>query len=483
MKVKIINTKTDEITREFNLHKNQEDFIKCRSRFPLESGGFGSGKTLPLIIKAIQHLDYANNLILIGREKYTDLEKSVMKDFFDICPPNYIKRAVGDTVEMKNGSEAIFVHFDKFSVESIKSMNLGAAFIDQVEQVTEEVFDALDGRLRRKVEHREGQLPYKHQICMTSNPALFWAFKRYKQDEPSFDDEGEPLYRLFESSTLDNKDNLPKPYIESLLRHPENWKRQFVYGIWDESLLAESAYFPIEYIQEQNTLKRNQIRNFEGITIYREMDIFDEYQIGVDPSEGINDYSVIAVASKKTGEIVAFWRDRIPADSLANIIVRVARIYRNGLVIPEINGIGLATLTQLRNLGYGNIYKREVFDRETNGKKLFYGWKTTYASKPLLLDNFLTMLRENKARINDPRIISEMKTFVWTDEAKKSGLGAQEGFHDDCVMATALSLWGIKPHTLEDNEDIEKPEAPRGSVLGTLEEFQKKDKFKRYIGN
>ena len=49
-------------------------------------------------------------------------------------------------------------------------------------------------------------------------------------------------------------------------------------------------------------------------------------------------------------------------------------------------------------------------------------------------------------RLRNPRIYSretveEFKTFVYTDNAKKKGAGAQEGFHDDRIMATLLAAW------------------------------------------
>ena len=106
------------------------------------------------------------------------------------------------------------------------------------------------------------------------------------------------------------------------------------------------------------------------------------------------------------------------------------------------------------------------------------GWRTTYGTKILLLDNFLKLLRENKARVFDERILDEMKTFIWTDEARRSGLGAQVGFHDDLVMATALAFWEIKGD-LQANEINITP--PRGAFLAELEKRQRINQD--FIGN
>jgi hypothetical protein len=464
MKIKYKNIETGEIVQVYDLNPTQERFIKTITRFPLLSGGFGSGKTMAMCQKVLKHLDYPNNLGLLGRLTYPELRDSVQKTFFEVCPPNYIRRfnKAEQTATMMNGSELMLRHLDKIAEMEIRSMNLGFFAIDQAEEISEDVFLGLKGRLRRKVENREGQEPYVRQGMMTCNPALTWLFKYYKQNPT---DE----YELFESSTLDNKDNLPVDYIESLLKYPESWKRQYVYGVWDESLLADQAYFPIEYIQEQTIHARKPLRDFEGITIYQEVQFDDDYQLGVDPAGMGDDYSAIIVVSKLKGEVVASWKGKMPAAELSFQVAKIGRIYRNALAIVERNSIGLATITKLREI-YHNIYKQETFGAPERKRIERYGWLTTFANKVLLLDNLLRLMREGRVRINDERTISEMKTFVWTDEVKKKGLGAQKEFHDDMVIATALGFWGIKSDIK--STEIATPTAPRNSVAGVLVQIQ-----------
>lgn len=460
--------KDGSLDKEYELSLTQEAFYKSTAKFPLCSGGFGSGKTLVLCHKIMAHLDYPDNYGLLGRLTYQELQDTTQQSFFDVCPQNLI-RSYSKTEQrlyMKNGSQLIFRHLDTIAENEIKSLNLGFFAIDQVEEIPYEVFLGLRGRLRRKVDSHDINNPYIHQGMMSCNPALFWAFKLYKQ-------QSDPDYKLFESSTLDNKKNLPPEYIADLLKYPERWKRQYVYGIWDESLLSDSAYFPVEYIQEQDVLSNSTpwIRDFEGLRIFKEVDFTDEYQMGVDPSEGITDNCPIVIVSKTTGEVVAVYHGKIAPDQLAHKVAQFGRIYRNAKAVVEINAAGMATLTKLRDLNYPNIYKRESFDSISKKKIEKYGWKTTHANKVLLLDAFLTRLRENKCKINDSRIIAEMKTFVWSDDAKKSGLGAQQGFHDDLIMATALAYWGLKG----DFEASPEPDfIPRNSFAGTLLQIKRR---------
>lgn len=456
-------TKDGELQKEYELSDMQERFYKSKTKFPLLSGGFGSGKTLVLCHKIMQHLDYPDNYGLLGRLTYQELQDTTQQTFFEVCPPNLIRNysRSEQRLYMKNGSQLIFRHLDTVSEAEIKSLNLGFFAIDQVEEIPENVFLGLRGRLRRKVGGRDDK--YVHQGMMSCNPALFWGYRLYKQ-------ENDPDYELFESSTMDNAKHLPPEYIADLLKYPEQWKRQYVYGIWDEStFVAEGGYFPVEYIQEQDLIKAKKIRDYEGITIYKEVDFGDEYQMGIDPSEGVTDPSAIVVTSKSTGEVVAVWSGKMPADKLASKITQVGRIYRNAKAVLEVNAAGMATLTKLRDSGYPSIYKREVFDSVTKKKIEKYGWKTTHANKILLLDNLLTKMRENKAKLNDERLIAELRTFCWTDESKKSGLGAKTGFHDDLIMATSLAYWGLKgDYTVS----VDPSYIPKNSVLGTLRQIQ-----------
>jgi hypothetical protein len=418
--------------KEINLLPAQERFLDSNKRFILFSGGFGCGKTFIACFKALQLATQSKNYGLIGRLTYPELRDTVQKVFLEICPPEWIKnwKESEGRLILKNDSEIIFRHLDKVSEEEIKSMDLGFFFIDQVEEISENVFLALRGRLRRSnVQTRQG--------IMTCNPLLFWAYKVFRQTH-------DPDYELIEGSTLDNKTNLPEDYIADLLKYPENWKRQFVYGIWDESLLSDRSVIPVEYIQAQRVFAKKELRKLEGIAIFEDVGPEYRYQFGLDVSEGLGqDYSAFSGFNCTTGEQVCFWKGQIQPDLLADKILPVLHYFKDGLIIPEVNGIGLATLTRLKDK-YDNIYHREEFDKENNIEKRVLGWKTTFATKPLLVDNFLKLLREGLIKIRAEEVVNEMPTFVYTDEARRKGMGAEQGFYDDGLIATMLACWNMQ---------------------------------------
>jgi len=408
----------------------QELTLASKTKKLLLSGAFRSSKTIAALLKIIcQHLTIPNNRGLIGRLTYPELRDTVQKDFFNLMPKEWIanwNEGHGE-LKLKNGTEVLFRHLDTVSQMEMRGMELGFALIDQVEEIDEKTYETLLSRLNLQT------TPFR-QIVMTCNPALFWGFKQFKQNK-------DPDCELIEFSMLDNKDNLPEDYLSDMLKRPESWKKQFVYGVWDESLISDRAVIPVEYIQQQKRFIAKPKRLFDDVQMFDDVNSTHTYQAGVDISEGIGlDYSTLTVFDCNTGDQVAFWRGQIQPDLLAGKVVPVLNYFNQALVIPEINGMGLAFLTRLKDK-YENIYHRTDFDKESETEKEMLGWKTSYSTKPLLVDNFLKMLREGRIKIRAEEIINEMPTFVYSDDTRRKGMGAQEGFYDDSVISCMLALW------------------------------------------
>lgn len=401
------------------------------------------GKSLMLILKAIDlALRYPNNFILMGRKTYVELRDTLVKEFFVICPEylikNYYKAEM--KVKMINGSEIIFRHLDKMAETEIRSMNLGAVFIDQAEDISKDVFLALKGRLRR-----DGITTGERKIYMSINPELTWHFADFKQN-------CHPDYELVEASTLENQDNLPEEYIKDLLSYPENYKRQYVYGIWDESLLAGNIVFDREYLDKLSNFIKEPIEVKEGLRIYEHYLPGCRYQMGIDVAEGSEeetdkkDKSSITIINLTSLEEVAHWSTQVPPDVVAEKAVLFAGWYQEKgknycQVVPEMNAIGLALVNKLSQESNISIYRREEFDKSVGKRLKKLGWRTTRQSKPLLVNHFQELLRKANPKIRTKETLEELKTFIHTIQSKKSGMGAKEGFHDDRTMSMLLGFW------------------------------------------
>ena len=424
--------KGEEVVRKIILSDKQKRCLVSKAKEILASGGFRAGKSLGVIIKIIaQHLTVPNNRGLIGRLTYPELRDTVQKDFFQILPSEWIKtwRESRGELILKNGTEILFRHLDSVSEEEMRGMTLGFAYISQVEEIKESVYLTLKSRIN--LQH----VPAR-QLLMDCNPVLFWAYKYFKQ-------ENDPDRELIEFSMFDNKDNLPEDYLADMMKRPENWKKQYVYGVWDESLLSDKAVIPVEYIQLQKRFVRKPKRMLDDVQIFEDVIPEHTYQAGVDTSEGLGlDYSSLSIFDCQTGEQVAYWRGQVQPDLLAMKIVPALRYFNDAFVVPEINGCGLAFVNKLKEI-YENIYKRKEFDRDNEVEKEMLGWKTSFVTKPLLVSNFIKLLREGHIKLRSEETVNEMPTFVYSDEGPRKGMGAQGGFHDDSLIGAMLGCWNI----------------------------------------
>ena len=218
---KISNVKITPTTK-------QMEFLKDPTRFLCYSGGFGSGKTVAGCLRALLLSQLMpGNFGLVGRLTYPELRDTTRRSFFELCPPDWYDplnggmwKASENHLKLYNGSEIVFRHLDTISQKELLSMNLGWFFIDQAEEISEDVFQTLISRLRKNsVAKRYGFI-----VC---NPEGHnWIYRRFKEQNHSD-------HKIIDSTTFDNKENLPEDYIESLLKAPDVWKKRYVYGSWD----------------------------------------------------------------------------------------------------------------------------------------------------------------------------------------------------------------------------------------------------------
>jgi len=202
----------------------QEAFHQSKKKYRLLAGGFGSGKTTTLCIEVIKEISISNNYGLLGRKDLSELKSTTLKELLEIIPEGMVAthNKTDRFIKFINGSELYYMNLDdaREASEKIKSLNLGFVAIDQLEEIQEIVFLAMQGRLRR--------LNSSRNFFATCNPAGHdWIWSKWKNDPPSDN------YELFESITLENK-YLPKDYVDELLNYPERWVKRYVYCSWDD---------------------------------------------------------------------------------------------------------------------------------------------------------------------------------------------------------------------------------------------------------
>ena len=428
----------------------QSEFISdFSSDFCLASGGYGSGKSLALYVKLVLLMKcFPGNRILLGRKTLSDIDRAVLPDLFELIPPSWYEHRVKDgVINFNNGSQIILFGLDamqsggiadiKKAQQKLKSLNLGAYFIDQLEEVEYEVFEVLNSRLRRN------DVPFR-QGNMNSNPANFWAYHQFKMKQKwtgeGWTDDPRSTSKLYETSMLYNP-NLPWDYIRKQLGMGEDYVRRFVLGEWDTNLIIKGSVFSKEHITLLSQYVKPPIANEEGCEIYEQPQEGQEYRMGVDPSEGVVDPSSISVVSY-SGKKVAKFNGKIPIQGLADKVKFLYYKYRKPLIIPESNAAGTALIREIRDL---NVYREKRLQYKTDVETERLGFRTSWDSKSQLITHFQGLLRRQEVRIFDRKTIEEMKSFLWSNAASQQGAGAAKGFHDDDIMSTMLAFWDFTP--------------------------------------
>lgn len=214
---------------KISLLPKQDAFVFSKAKFCAFFGGFGNGKTVAGCVKAMNlSLSYPGNFGLIGRLTYPELKATTRRTFFELFGCNEETISSHPLVErfsraenhlrFKNGSEIIFRPLE--SPSDLLSLNLGWFYVDQAEEISEEVFMTLQARLRLdRVPQRTG--------FITGNPEGHnWIWRRFVKSR-------DPDYHMVEATSLENP-YLPPDYVPTLLKsYPETWIRRYVYGSWD----------------------------------------------------------------------------------------------------------------------------------------------------------------------------------------------------------------------------------------------------------
>ncbi len=207
-----------------------------------------------------------------------------------------------------------------------------------------------------------------------------------------------------------------------------------------------------------------------NLRLWDEPDPEERYVIFADCAAGDSDdgdFQCAYVLPRSRLEIVAAWHGRVDRDLFADILEQLGYLYNRALIAAEISGgWGASVVTSLRKEHYPNLYRRRGAGDKRDRKKMeSYGWETTAKTRAEMLDALEEAIREEELVCNDPRLLEECRTFAYCGPGGKPM--AQEGCHDDCVMAAAgaVYLWLHEPRPRGPSKP-RRPRRPISSVAG-----------------
>jgi hypothetical protein len=118
-------------------------------------------------------------------------------------------------------------------------------------------------------------------------------------------------------------------------------------------------------------------------------------------------------------------------------LAALGRRYNDALVAVERNNHGLTTITSLVNAGYPNLYVERAVTLPAKSRRRF-GWVTNSSTKPMIIDNLVSEVRDGAHGIACAETFDEMLTYV---RERDGSVGARPGAFDDRVMSIAIAKY------------------------------------------
>jgi len=174
------------------------------------------------------------------------------------------------------------------------------------------------------------------------------------------------------------------------------------------------------------------------------------YMVVADVARGDGtDFNAFHILDLETLEQVAEYEGKMSTKEYGRFLVAVATEYNSALLVIENANIGWATLQEVIDLGYENLFYTssellyvDVDAQMTNKigaqeKRMVPGFTMSGKSRPLIISKFELSMHQKEAKINSTRLIEQLKTFIW----KGSKAEAASGYNDDIVMSYGTALW------------------------------------------
>lgn len=161
------------------------------------------------------------------------------------------------------------------------------------------------------------------------------------------------------------------------------------------------------------------------------------YVIGGDTAGEGSDYFTAHVINNITGKQVATLKQQQNEIEYVKQIYCLGMFYNQALVGLE-NNFSTYPTQKLMELNYPNQYVRKKEDQYNNKYEKSFGFRTSAITRPLILGILQEIVHDDIEAIKDIETLQEMLTFIVNNKGRAE---AEEGYHDDLVMALAISYY------------------------------------------
>lgn len=383
-------------------HEGQKKMHFSKARYRIASCGRRFGKTYMAANEIVKHAwENPNHACWWVAPTYQQARIA-----FDLIKRHWPKLAVNINrselfIEFPNGGRIDFKSADR--PDNLRGFGLHFLVIDEAAFVAEETWNDV---LRPALADKKGRL-----VAIGTPKGKNWFYHLWVRGQ----DSQYPDYESWKFPTHMNP-YIPKEELEEL-------KRTLPERVYKQEILAE-------FLEESGGVFRNVQRCVKRYELPAEPagSVF----LGVDLAK-YEDFTVL-VAVDTTGKVIYFDRfNQLDWGVQKSRIVDVTQKY-NARVIVDSTGVGDPIFEDLRRSG---------LDVE--------GYKFTNTTKENLINNLSIKIERQEVTFpNIPELINELSIYQY--EITKNGhvrMNAPPGYHDDCVIALALAIWGM-----DDYEEI-----------------------------
>ena len=172
---------------------------------------------------------------VMGRSKLKTLRERTLNTFFELTSKLKISdqfkyNAQDSIINWNNGSQIIlkdlFAYPSDREFDSLGSLEITGAFVDEVSQIVEKAWNVLGSRCRYKIK----ELNRKPKILGTCNPSKGWVYREFYSKHKNGTLEN---HKKFIQALPTDNEHLSKEYLEALLRLDENSRQRLYYGNWE----------------------------------------------------------------------------------------------------------------------------------------------------------------------------------------------------------------------------------------------------------
>lgn len=395
----------------------------------LFGGSAGGGKSwLGCLWIATLCLQHKGIRCLIGRTVLTQLRLTTLNTLFELLNTMGLKSGEHFTY---NGQSNVLTFFNKSEIifkdlqynpsdpnyDSLGSLEITAAFIDEASQVTSLAYNIVKSRIRFKL-NEYNLIP---KVLMTCNPANNWVKKDFYL--PHIQGTLEENKVFIPSLPLDNP-HLPASYIEMLKELPQQQRKRLLEGDWDYLNDADSVF------------------DFDSITasIYKhEPNPQDKKYMTVDVARFGDDRSVIMIWVGLTVVSCHVYR-KVSTTELSSEIGLLMRSHgiHPGNCIVDSDGVGGGVADQIRGINFVNNAKPFHNQNFTNLKsqcyiKLSELFKEGKISINIMEPSVVEDLTQELLAIKLKDLDKDNKIGVQSKDEMKRVLGKSPDL-SDCIM-------------------------------------------------